>query len=101
LTTAFFDDGVLRALCGLRCESKNASGKGNCRKSRHDFSEPDVRKASAYPHPTMNISSQKIVHSHSASPEIAGSNDGRSVDDGTDKRPHPFVFDVFAEDDEG
>jgi hypothetical protein len=25
---AFFDNGVLRALCGLRCESKNASGKG-------------------------------------------------------------------------
>jgi hypothetical protein len=34
---AFFDDGVLRALCGLRWESKNASGKGNCRKSRHDL----------------------------------------------------------------
>jgi hypothetical protein len=34
-------------------------------------------------------------------PEIAGSNDGHSVDDGTDKRPRPFVFDVFAEDDEG
>jgi hypothetical protein len=38
---------------------------------------------------------------HSASPEIADSSDGRSVDDGTDKRPRPFVFDVFAEDDEG
>jgi hypothetical protein len=25
---AFFDNGVLRALCGLRYESKNASGKG-------------------------------------------------------------------------
>jgi hypothetical protein len=36
----------------------------------------------------------------SASPEIADSNDGRIVDDGTDKRPHPFVF-VFAEDDDG
>jgi hypothetical protein len=33
-----------------------------------------------------------------ASPEIADSNDGRAVDDGTDKRPHHFVFDVFAED---
>jgi hypothetical protein len=38
---------------------------------------------------------------HSASLEIADSSDGRSVDDGTDKRPRPFVFDVFAEDDEG
>ena len=37
----------------------------------------------------------------SASPEIVDSNDGRTVDDGTDKRPHPFVFDVFAEDDDG
>jgi hypothetical protein len=35
---------------------------------------------------------------YSASPEIADSNDGRAVDDGTDKRPRPFVFDVFAED---
>ena len=35
---------------------------------------------------------------HSASPEIADSDDGRTVDDGTDKRPRPFVFDVFAED---
>jgi len=33
----------------------------------------------------------------SASPEIADSNDGR---DGTNKRLHPFVFDVFAEDDD-
>ena len=30
--------------------------------------------------------------------EIADSNDGGAVDDGTDKRPRPFVFDVFAED---
>jgi len=37
---------------------------------------------------------------HSASPEIADSDDGRTVDDGTDKRPRPFVFDVFAEDDD-
>jgi hypothetical protein len=37
---------------------------------------------------------------YSVSPEIADSNDGRAVDDGTDKRPHPFVFDVFAEDDD-
>jgi hypothetical protein len=37
---------------------------------------------------------------YSASPEIAESNDGRVVDDGTDKRPRPFVFDVFAEDDD-
>ena len=34
----------------------------------------------------------------SPSPEIADSNDSRAVDDGTDKRPRPFVFDVFAED---
>jgi hypothetical protein len=35
---------------------------------------------------------------YSASPEIADSNDGRAVDDVADKRPRPFVFDVFAED---
>ena len=28
LWRTFFDNGVLRALCGLCCESKNASGKG-------------------------------------------------------------------------
>jgi hypothetical protein len=32
-------------------------------------------------------------------PEMADS-DGRAVDDGTDQRPRPFVFDVFAEDDD-
>jgi hypothetical protein len=32
----------------------------------------------------------------SASPEIADSNDGRAVDDGTAKRPRHFLFDVFA-----
>jgi hypothetical protein len=37
---------------------------------------------------------------HSASPEIADNNDGRTVDDGTDKCPRFFVFDVFAEDDD-
>ena len=37
---------------------------------------------------------------HSASPKIADSDDGRIVDDGTDKRARPFVFDVFAEDDD-
>jgi hypothetical protein len=36
---------------------------------------------------------------HSPSPEVAGSNDGRVVDDAADKRPRPLVFDVFAEDD--
>ena len=36
---------------------------------------------------------------HSPSPEIAGSNDGRVVDDAADKRPCPLVFDVFIEDD--
>src|SRR5437763_11439963 len=35
---------------------------------------------------------------HSTSPEIADSNDGCTVDDGTDKCACPFVFDVFAED---
>src|SRR5271170_5101513 len=35
---------------------------------------------------------------YSASPEIADSNDGRAVDDETDKHPRPFVFDVFVED---
>jgi hypothetical protein len=34
-----------------------------------------------------------------ASPEIADNNDGRTIDDKTDKRARPFVFDVFAEDD--
>jgi hypothetical protein len=38
---------------------------------------------------------------HSASPEIAYSNDGRADDDRADKRARPFVFDVFAEDDDG
>ena len=37
---------------------------------------------------------------YSASPEIADSNDGRAVDEVADKRPRPFVFDVFAEDDD-
>jgi hypothetical protein len=46
------------------------------------------------------VASNTISDVHSASPEIAGSDDGRAVDDGTDKRPHPFVFDVFAEDDD-
>jgi hypothetical protein len=46
-------------------------------------------------------SSVHSVHFFIFLPEIAGSNDGRSVDDGTDKRPRPFVFDVFAEDYEG
>ena len=32
--------------------------------------------------------------------EIADSNDGRAVNDGTDKRPLPFLFDIFAEEDE-
>src|SRR5271170_729133 len=33
-------------------------------------------------------------------PEIADSNDGHAVNDGTDKRPRPFLFDVFAEEDD-
>jgi hypothetical protein len=32
--------------------------------------------------------------------EIADSNDDRAVDDVADKRPRPFVFDVFAENDD-
>jgi hypothetical protein len=35
---------------------------------------------------------------YSASPKIADSDDGRAVDGRIDKRPYPFVFDVFAED---
>ena len=35
---------------------------------------------------------------YSTSPEIADSNDGRAVDDGIDKYARPFVFDVFAKD---
>lgn len=38
---------------------------------------------------------------HSPSPETADSNDSRTVDGRTDKRPRPFVFDVFAEDVDG
>jgi hypothetical protein len=38
---------------------------------------------------------------HSASPEIADSNNSCVADDRTDKRPRPFLFDVFAEGDEG
>jgi hypothetical protein len=37
---------------------------------------------------------------YSASPEIADSNDSRVIDNGIDKRPRLFVFDVFAEDDD-
>ena len=37
----------------------------------------------------------------SPSPEIADSNDSHAVDDRTDKRPRPFVFDAFAEDVDG
>jgi hypothetical protein len=41
------------------------------------------------------------VITHSASPEIAGSNNGRVDDDGAGKHPRPFMFDVFAEDNDG
>ena len=46
------------------------------------------------------VASNTISDVYSASPEIADSDDGRAVDDATDKRPRPFVFDVFAEDDD-
>jgi hypothetical protein len=38
---------------------------------------------------------------HSPSSKIADSNDGRAVNDGINKCPCPFLFDVFAEDDDG
>jgi hypothetical protein len=38
---------------------------------------------------------------HSISPEIVNSNDGRAEDDGADKCSRPFVFDVFAEVNDG
>jgi hypothetical protein len=44
--------------------------------------------------------SSLISDVYSASPEIADSNNSRAVDDRTNKRPRPFVFDVFAEDDD-
>jgi hypothetical protein len=33
--------------------------------------------------------------------KIADSNDGRIVEDGTDKRSYPFMFDIFAKNDDG
>jgi hypothetical protein len=41
------------------------------------------------------------VIAQSPLPEIVDSTDGRAVDDMTDKRPRPLVFDVFAEDENG
>ena len=38
---------------------------------------------------------------HYASPEIAGSNDGRVDDGGANTRSRPFIFDVFTEGDDG
>ena len=49
----------------------------------------------------LRDASNTVSDTPSTFPEIADSNDGRTVDDGTDKRPHTFVFDVFAEDDDG
>jgi hypothetical protein len=40
-------------------------------------------------------------YNRTASLEIADNNDGRAVDDGTDKRPRPFLLNVIAEDDDG
>jgi hypothetical protein len=47
------------------------------------------------------FNTQESAIGDSLSPEIADSNDGRAVDDGTDKRLSYFVFDVFAEDVDG
>jgi hypothetical protein len=52
--------------------------------------------------PTRRVkdASNTTSDAYSASPEIADSDDSRTVDDKTDKRARPFVFDVFAEDDD-
>jgi len=41
----------------------------------------------------------RILRSHTASLEIADTNDGHAGDDGADKCPRPFASDVFVEDD--
>jgi hypothetical protein len=38
---------------------------------------------------------------HSASLEIADSNNGRADDDGASRHPRPFMLNVFTEDDDG
>ena len=52
--------------------------------------------------PTRRVrNTSNTMSSAQSASRIADNNDGRAIDDGTNERPRLFVFDVFAEGDDG